>query len=193
MYPRGCAEKIPKTGEEKKKKPYPRSGNACPSRSHNIHSRVIKGSEGPFVPEGTVIPEERDGHDNSHGTHEAEGAQGNGTRRKRKRGGKPGPRTKPKDDMAIQWEMVLREATTPYATPLLARLCVMSGRSECNSLCRLVNDLEAGPLQLCSRPASEMHWLNRIVDSIDLTTSIAKVNELCKIFSLMNLALELDQ
>ena len=69
----------------------------------------------------------------------------------------------------------------------------MSGRSERDSLRRLVDDLEAGPLQLCSRPASEMHWLNRIVDSIDLTTSVAKVNELCKIFSLMNLALELDR
>ena len=189
----GALRRSRRLAKKKKKKPCPRSGNAHPSRSHNIRSGVIEGSEGPFVPEGTVIPEERDGHDNSHGTHEAKGAQGNGTRRKRKRGGKPGPRTKPKDDMAIQWEMVLREATTPYATPLLARLCIMSGRSERDSLRRLVDDLEAGPLQLYSRPASETHWLNRIVDSIDLTTSVAKVNELCKIFSLMNLALELDR
>ena len=189
--------------QRKPKKPCLRNGGTQPRRSKRIRSGVVEGAEGPLVPEEMAAPEgtggEDNGEDNSNGTQEtvtqeSERVPRQGKRKRKGRSGKKGPRTRPRDEIAMKWEMVLKAATTAYATPLLARLCVMSGRNERSSLHQLVCNLEADPSQLStSRPASRTHWLNRIVDSIELATSVAKVTELFKIFGVMNLAMELDQ
>lgn len=199
----GAARKLRRSRRlaKKKRKPCPRKGNARPSNSHRIPSGVIEASEGPFVPEEMAVPEGTSGQDNgaeaSGGSREAEGergrARGKGKGKGGGKGGKRGPRTKPKDAMTLKWETVLREASTPFAIPLLARVCIMSGRNERNSLCQLVHDLEVGVSSLSRKTPSGTSWLNTIVDSIDFATSVAKMNELHKMFSLMNLALELDQ
>ena len=90
---------------------------------------------------------------------------------------------------AAEWERVLKAATTPTATPLLARLCMMSSHDHRNTLCQLVKD----PSQPHSvQPPGEVQLVD-IVANIEGAARSTKVTELLRMLAVMNLALQLDQ
>ena len=202
-------------GGKKKKKKCNRYGNAQ-AKHHDIHSGVIEGPEGPFVPEGQEDSELRNdmqegggserggspmaggggdtvdelGGDSNPG--EGEGSRGKGKSVKGK-GCRQRKNTKRKARItlsaAAEWERVLKAATTPMATPLLARLCMMSSRDHQNALCQLVKD----PSQPHSvQPPGEVQLVN-IVTNIEGAACSTKVTELLRMLVVMNLALQLDQ
>ena len=95
---------------------------------------------------------------------------------------------------AAEWERVLKAATTPMATPLLARLCIMSSHDHRNALCQLVKDLSqphsVQPKHL--QPSGEVQLVD-IVANIEGAACSAKVTELLRMLLVMNWALQLDQ
>ena len=95
---------------------------------------------------------------------------------------------------AAEWERVLKAATTPKATPLLARLCMMSSRDHRNTLCQLVKDLSqphsVQPKHL--QPPGEVQLVD-IVTNIKGAAHSAKVTKLLRMLAVMNVVLQLDQ
>ena len=156
-------------------------------------SRNIEEPEGPFIfskgqEDGDAVDKELGGERTKvlgKGL-KGKGAQGNGVKKK----------IRGNLSTAAEWEQILKAATTPTATPLLARLCMMSSRANRNALSQLVMDLADPPLVPIQSQSPQCLGEVKLVDivaKIEGTTRFAKVNELVRMLAVMNLVLQLDQ
>ena len=182
-----------------------RNGDARLS-SRDVVSGIIEGPEGPFIFEGQEESGQGDdvqGGERSELTMSGDAGTidkelgGEGNRVKGKGVSVKGVKKTRGNRLEVaEWEHILKTATSPTATPLLARLCTMSSHANRNTLHQLVLDLTDAPLAPIQwEPPQRLGEvkLADIVAKIEGTTRSAKINELVRMLAVMNLALQLDQ